>query len=1307
MSLDKTLTDLYRRDIKLDRYEVDNVLPEHFDEKYPKLVKFLKAYYASLEDASNPVSDIKDLMLARDVVQTRVEFLSFISNELLLGKPYFESFNDKRSALQYSSLLYRSKGTEFSIKQFFRIFYSVDIDVKYGRDEVFVIGAPARETLEYTGSNSASDSLFDFSFPNGTIEITMDGVQLTEGVHYSIDYANTKVQLLSHTDTTVANYGDLTGNYQGILPNGVVLRIQTNLSQFTTIGSDVTSKRITDNAFYQLYGLMVSTPLSVNIWKEAYKTFVHPAGMFLSGQVAITSAFLAIRDIPIDQRALWQTSSGYGSMPDAIIQPPPPVLLESAVRVMIAQNGLGLHSTTYAEIGPGKDGFKVLSRVNDQFKPQTVANWHTQYENMADADDINARTMDDTYADMSNTINLVDENVWYYNYSDLDGYGNAKPPVLGYNDPFTGGSGIGGGEDVPATQTAIGTVESEDTTVDGDGVVQSLTISLADIPQRMTASGAVKGQDTTINGTAVLQHTAIGDVESEDTTVDGNAVRLYHDHTASGAVESAIATVSATATLTVSGLLSRSEFIDPDTTIALPMWRMTNNPIMRDYHNYHNTQCWSPDGQYLLADRWSTGSSGGGRQVRLLDLANDSDQFVAFGADPRWGKSDNTLFFIEYTDNSGQNYDTSSNSGVAVKRYTVATDTMETIGYGIENLGETTANDSHLYGVMRFRDWDDINVHNPILSGEYRSVRLENDGTVNIPTQLGDGSGKRPLPNPNVNNPVVMMRNKSGGTSESLFPLAQSRSWSDLDGSNMRKATILLNAGHQAWSGDGTWHLMGNQQLAGRKWNEPWPSNAERLSNSRAQDPGGCGRSGRWIFTGGKILDLRTGGHKVISDARSRIIYPMLDANGNSQGDQSEPWDYDGKGSPDGTKVAFVSNFDIENGLSVRTTSPIVNSSSTATIFVNSTAGFPTSGYITTYLGEVIAYTGTTETTFTGITRGELGTRPYGVDTGKIINDLESRLIPTALRGTGTPPNWMSATKFPDGTGAEPDSGDLIHQRQTDLFVTVVRLPDSPYLRIESGSIELIPGENHYETKGYEIFKDNVPIGSALSIGGTTVSVGDAGTYTARAVEHSGLKGRISNELVVTTSSNSIDVLSAKPANFSWTYTLWNVGGASSTEAIVTDPATASGIGTLIHKGEVNNIFGIYTVPHQDLYVNGLITERHFYQSVDTVSMFTPITRKIYYNTSGFRIKQEYYKDALMVSEEIFNGDAAGVKTEETLWDIDANNGLLELNAKWYYDDGTGGTESWRTGTYAAGHPVRHERDGDVYLFDGTDWVKQ
>lgn len=112
MPLDKTLTDNYRRKLDFDKYHVFEVLPGHFDDKYPELTKFLIKYYESLEENDMPTEALNDLLLSRDIVVARQEFLTFIANELLLGKPYFESFNDKRTALQYSNLLYRSKGTE-------------------------------------------------------------------------------------------------------------------------------------------------------------------------------------------------------------------------------------------------------------------------------------------------------------------------------------------------------------------------------------------------------------------------------------------------------------------------------------------------------------------------------------------------------------------------------------------------------------------------------------------------------------------------------------------------------------------------------------------------------------------------------------------------------------------------------------------------------------------------------------------------------------------------------------------------------------------------------------------------------------------------------------------------------------------------------------------------------------------------------------------------------------------------------------------------------------------------------------------
>ena len=56
---------------------------------------------------------------------------------------------------------------------------------------------------------------------------------------------------------------------------------------------------------------------------------------------------------------------------------------------------------------------------------------------MADADDINSRTFDDAYADMSNTINPFDENLWHSDYLhpiESDGSGN-RVPIWWYNQP--------------------------------------------------------------------------------------------------------------------------------------------------------------------------------------------------------------------------------------------------------------------------------------------------------------------------------------------------------------------------------------------------------------------------------------------------------------------------------------------------------------------------------------------------------------------------------------------------------------------------------------------------------------------------------------------------------------------------------------------------------------------------------------------------------------------------------------------------------------------------------------------------------
>jgi hypothetical protein len=431
MSVDKTLKDINRFELDFDRYEVFNALPSHFDAKYPNLIKFLEKYYKSLEEDENPVSNVQDLLLSRDVTQTKTEFLTFIASELLLGEPYFESFTDKRSAVQNSSILYRSKGTEYSIKQFFRIFYGVDIEVEYGKDRLFLIGDPKEETIEYTGS-SESGNIFGITFEDSTVIVYLETssgvfVEIREGEDYDLNYVQKSI-ILKKTTTpswTTDELGNPTSYANdpsllyvannGLLSVGKKIRIVSEKRSQTAIGADVTDKRLTDNRFFQLYGLLISTPISVSVWQRAYKTFIHPAGMYLAGQVDINSVF----------------DFGFGPVPPAIIQPPLPILIEQSADLAPKS----LFTTSITEIGPGPNGYNIRTRTNDMFHPRTIDKWHTQYGSLADADDINARTMDDSYADLSNDFNLLDEDIWHFDYLhpvDSDGAGN-RTPILGYN----------------------------------------------------------------------------------------------------------------------------------------------------------------------------------------------------------------------------------------------------------------------------------------------------------------------------------------------------------------------------------------------------------------------------------------------------------------------------------------------------------------------------------------------------------------------------------------------------------------------------------------------------------------------------------------------------------------------------------------------------------------------------------------------------------------------------------------------------------------------------------------------------------
>lgn len=142
--------DKRRRHINLRAAKVEGVLPEHFAAAYPKFISLLEHYYEYMNE-NDSTELLTHLFASRDINETDIELLTFIEDELLLGQEYFRGFSlpdatpeeretQLRAAANFSSIMFRSKGTRFAIEWFFRSFYGINAEVVYPKENIFKIG---------------------------------------------------------------------------------------------------------------------------------------------------------------------------------------------------------------------------------------------------------------------------------------------------------------------------------------------------------------------------------------------------------------------------------------------------------------------------------------------------------------------------------------------------------------------------------------------------------------------------------------------------------------------------------------------------------------------------------------------------------------------------------------------------------------------------------------------------------------------------------------------------------------------------------------------------------------------------------------------------------------------------------------------------------------------------------------------------------------------------------------------------------------------------------------------------------------
>lgn len=652
------------------------------------------------------------------------------------------------------------------------------------------------------------------------------------------------------------------------------------------------------------------------------------------------------------------------------------------------------------------------------------------------------------------------------------------------------------------------------------------------------------------------------------------------------------------------------------------VWRLTHDPVIRDEANYHNTQCWSHDGRYTCYTHWGGSEGPGGKssaEIHIVDLLTGADKRVGTGINPRWANHHNWLFYARFTGDGAPPYET----GTQVVRYDADTGDKAAITSGMEAPYSLDATDDWLYGTQRYRG----------RKPEYVAGRARNR-PGSVVQRLPEAPNRHAHVHANPAHPVVMVRAKD--PADPIYGM--NRGFFDLDGANLRIATVMGETGHKSWSGDGAFLLIGNRQYCGRPWNKPFPSDLVTLAYTGGGDVSPCGRSGRYICGGGLLIaDTRSGDVWTVIRPHSAIVYPM-------EGDFSTLSDIDPKGSPDGTKIHYHSTRDLENLPAAAVTRH--DRSKPDVIHVESTDGFSESGELVARW-EVIGYRSKTATTFSGLTRRKYGTReaPDMVQKVRELFPLSAFVLTGEDKRRAKPDPSMVRAGI-------PEDNPLLRQRQTDCYVVVTRLPDRPHLRMRNGRTQLIPGENHWETRGYRIFRNGESAFEGLIQPGASFDLSQPGEYAAAAVEWSGLESPPSQPLKIGEDKVSGRALREVPSDHSWTIRNWRIEGKIATEAESMNAAEARLELRHLHDGLIA----------AEEWRNGRRVNHVDYQADGQ-----PI--RIQEFAKGQLRKQVYQTPEGALSSEEFYGDD-GFKIEYVKYDIRPGR-IGQVSSRWQYRKGT------------------------------------
>ncbi len=131
----------YRSDPSFHRHQITQVLPEFFQEQYPRLIQFLEKYYEYTgEDGSISFNEqVHHLFGIRDISDSEMYTLDLLIEELSDGLQSSSFYQNPRLMARLLSNFYRAKGTGISVEQFFKAFFGEGVEISYPKRDIFIL----------------------------------------------------------------------------------------------------------------------------------------------------------------------------------------------------------------------------------------------------------------------------------------------------------------------------------------------------------------------------------------------------------------------------------------------------------------------------------------------------------------------------------------------------------------------------------------------------------------------------------------------------------------------------------------------------------------------------------------------------------------------------------------------------------------------------------------------------------------------------------------------------------------------------------------------------------------------------------------------------------------------------------------------------------------------------------------------------------------------------------------------------------------------------------------------------------------